>query len=98
MCRRQADNPTTNDYNSFAHLSNRICSSKLLAAYHQKCFAVSGLEMGKEIPGDRSRRGCYEKPGYGKLEKRPAGEFSQPSAATERKSTDLLVAFLGHRH
>jgi hypothetical protein len=34
MCRRQSDNPTTNDCNCFAHLLNWICSSKLLAAYH----------------------------------------------------------------
>jgi hypothetical protein len=32
MCRRQADNPTTDDSNCFTHLLNRICSSKLLAA------------------------------------------------------------------
>jgi hypothetical protein len=41
----------------------------------QEGFAVSGLEMGKEIPGSRSRRSCYEKLATSGL-RHPAGDLS----------------------
>jgi 2-polyprenyl-3-methyl-5-hydroxy-6-metoxy-1,4-benzoquinol methylase len=66
------------------HLTKPVSSTRLLdvgcgtgwflEVAMQEGFAVSGLEMGKEIPGGRSQRGCYGKLGYVRLEKRPAGD------------------------